>query len=112
MVEEGRFRDDLFFRLSVFPISVPPLRERREDILPLARHFLTKIQAEHPGFFPKSIRQMESYNWPGNVRELENWVEYAVILSGKERIRPDHLPLDINKTSSNPLAILATDLPT
>ncbi|MBN1662658.1 MAG: sigma 54-interacting transcriptional regulator [Deltaproteobacteria bacterium] len=112
LVEEGRFREDLFFRLSVFPISIPPLRERREDILPLARHFLDKMHEDHPGFIPRSIRQMESYNWPGNVRELENWVEYAVILSGKERIRPEHLPADIQKTSFDPLAMLAADLPT
>jgi transcriptional regulator with GAF, ATPase, and Fis domain len=112
MVDEERFREDLFFRLSVFPISIPPLRERREDILPLARHFLTKLEPDHPGFFPKTIRLMESYNWPGNVRELENWVEYAFILAGKERIRSDHLPLDINKSPANPITILATDLPT
>jgi len=112
MVDEDRFREDLYFRLSVFPIAIPPLRDRREDILPLARHFLTKINPDHPGFFPKTIRLMESYDWPGNVRELENWVEYAVILAGKERIRPDHLPLEINRTPANPIKILATDLPT
>ncbi|MBN1382992.1 MAG: sigma 54-interacting transcriptional regulator [Deltaproteobacteria bacterium] len=112
MVGEERFRDDLFFRLSVFPIEIPPLRERREDILPLARHFLTRMNSDHPGFFPKTIRLMEGYDWPGNVRELENWVEYAVILSGKERIRPDHLPLDMNRSLANPIKLLATDLPT
>lgn len=111
MVDEGRFREDLFFRLSVFPISIPPLRERREDILPLARHFLAKLQPEHPGFFPKTIRLMESYGWPGNVRELENWVEYAVILAGQDRISPDHLPLEINRTPADPITLLATDLP-
>ena len=112
MVREGHFREDLFFRLSVFPISIPPLRERREDILLLARHFLSRLRPAHPGFSPKAIHMMEIYNWPGNVRELENWVEYAVILAGDKRIMPEHLPMEAGRTDRELLYLLTSDLPT
>lgn len=112
LVGSGQFREDLYFRLSVFPIFVPPLRERREDILPLARHFLTRINPKHPGFTPQSVRRMEAYHWPGNVRELQNWVEYAVILADTGRIRPEHLPTGIARTETDPIGALMTDLPT
>lgn len=81
----GRFRDDLFFRLNVFPISLPPLRERREDIEPLLRHFLRRYAAKVNRTFteidPRTIEACMLYDWPGNVRELENMVERTVILS-------------------------------
>ena len=112
MVADGRFREDLYYRLAVFPLFVPPLRERREDILLLARNFLARIQPDHPGFAPKAVRQMEAYPWPGNVRELENWVEYA---RGHVRRAADFartLPAAGNASSRDPLAALATDLPT
>jgi two-component system response regulator HydG len=112
MVADGRFREDLYYRLAVFPLFVPPLRERREDILLLARNFLARIQPDHPGFAPKAVRQMEAYPWPGNVRELENWIEYAVVMSGGQRISPEHFPLPATNSSRDPLAALATDLPT
>lgn len=112
MVGEGRFREDLFFRLSVFPITVPPLRERREDILPLAQSFLSRLKPEHPGFSAKAVRLMELYTWPGNVRELENWVEYAVILAGNERITPEHLPLKTDRKDRDLLLLLTSDMPT
>ena len=84
-VAEGRFRPDLFYRLNVFPITLPPLRERKEDILPLATHFLEKI-AKHlgrplAGLAQASVRQMLAYPWPGNIRELEHTLERAAILS-------------------------------
>lgn len=112
MVGEGRFREDLFYRLSVFPIIVPPLRERREDILPLARHFLSGLREDHPGFYPKTVRTMETHNWPGNVRELKNWIEYGLILAGSERIKPEHLPVMIGSSDRDILSGLAGDLPT
>ena len=112
MVAEGRFREDLFFRLSVFPITIPPLRERREDILPLARHFLSRLKPDHPGFSSRAVRLMEVYAWPGNVRELENWVEYALILAPDERILPEHLPLTDDPKKRDLLLLLATDMPT
>jgi transcriptional regulator with GAF, ATPase, and Fis domain len=84
-VEAGRFRQDLFFRLSVFPIEVPPLRERREDIPQLAAHFVRvtarKMNRPPPRFTKALAEQLSSYDWPGNVRELQNAVERAVILA-------------------------------
>ncbi len=83
-VRAGRFRDDLFFRLNVFPIRIPPLRERREDIPLLMNHFLLKFNRRHgrrlTGFTQRAIDAMLSYDWPGNIRELENVIERGVIL--------------------------------
>jgi len=92
MVGAGRLREDLYYRLAVFPLVAPPLRQRREDILLLARHFLEKLAPGHPGLAPATVRKMEAHAWPGNVRELENAVEHAVILAGNELIQPEHLP--------------------
>jgi len=82
--EEGRFRDDLYFRLNVFPIRVPPLRERKEDVEPLLRHFVERYSRKLGKRFAsvdrQSILRCEEYPWPGNVRELENLVERSVIL--------------------------------
>ncbi|MBU2549098.1 MAG: sigma-54-dependent Fis family transcriptional regulator [Proteobacteria bacterium] len=108
LASSGRFRDDLYYRLSVFPIHVGPLRERREDILPLARHFLGRFRSDPLGFAPDTVRTLEAYPWPGNVRELENWVEYAVIMAGPELIIPDHLP----QAARDPIYELASDFPT
>ena len=98
-IAEGRFREDLFYRLSVIPLQLPPLRERREDIPLLARHFLERFRKsmEKPveGLSPEAMRKLESYDWPGNVRELENTMERAVALeSGTEislRVLPDRI---------------------
>ncbi len=98
-IAEGRFREDLYYRLSVIPIELPPLRERREDIPLLARHFLesfsTSMDKSVAGISPETMRHLESYDWPGNVRELENTMERAVALeSGKEislRVLPDRV---------------------
>jgi two-component system response regulator HydG len=83
-VEAGRFREDLFYRFNVFPVHVPPLRERREDIPLLAHHFRTRFAREHGGEPPQiteeTLRRMAAHDWPGNVRELENFVERAMIL--------------------------------
>jgi DNA-binding NtrC family response regulator len=85
-----RFREDLYYRLSVFPISVPPLRQRPDDILPLAEHFLDRLRRalRKPvmGFTPEAQERLRAYAWPGNVRELENVVERAVILAKGDRI--------------------------
>src|SRR5262249_39442931 len=96
-VDAGRFRDDLYYRLNVFPIRVPPLRERLEDIAPLVARLATK-HAERLGrkigrIDKKSLKLLESYEWPGNVRELENVVERAVIVSqnGVLRVERDFL---------------------
>ena len=98
-IAEGRFREDLYYRLSVIPIQVPPLRDRREDIPLLARHFLESFRKtmEKPieAISPEAMTRLESYDWPGNVRELENTMERAVALeSGREislRVLPDRI---------------------
>src|SRR3984957_18112343 len=95
-IAEGRFREDLYYRLSVIPIQVPPLRERREDIPLLARHFLERFRKtmEKPieGLSPETVRRLEAYDWPGNVRELENTMERAVALEAGEEISLRVLP--------------------
>ncbi len=95
-VAEGRFREDLFYRLAVIEIGVPPLRDRPEDILPLAEHFLKQanLRADRPikGFSGAAMKRLEAYAWPGNVRELENAVERAVALALDAYITPDDLP--------------------
>ena len=100
-VSEGRFREDLFYRLQVIHIVMPPLRERREDILPIVRHFVEKC-SERFGIQGLTldatcIDYLISYNWPGNIREMENAIEHAVILCHDNTILPEHLPLKITK---------------
>ena len=96
-VKSGRFREDLYYRLSVMPITLPPLRERREDILPLVQHFITyfdqKLNRRVQGITPKAEVLLESYNWPGNIRELRNVIERAIILCSGDRIHASDLPL-------------------
>ena len=96
-VKEGQFREDLFYRLNVIPIHIPPLRERRDDIMPLARHFVvdanTRFHKSIKGFTPEAERLMAGYQWPGNVRELRNLIERLVILGSAELIEPQHLPV-------------------
>jgi len=95
-IAEGRFREDLYYRLSVIPIHLPPLRERREDIPLLVRSFLDRytksMSKKIDGIDPEAMRRLEVYDWPGNVRELENTIERAVALEGSGRISADGLP--------------------
>ncbi len=95
-VKKGNFREDLFYRLNVVPIEVPPLRRRKEDIPLLAKHFLNiyceKAQTPNKGFLPKTMDLMIRYDWPGNIRELENAIERAVLLCQGEYISPEDLP--------------------
>ncbi len=97
-VEEGRFREDLYFRLAVIPIHLPPLRERRDDVLPLARHFFARARAgrEPPllGWSDDVERHLLSHAWPGNARELENAIERGAVLARGERIELEDLLLD------------------
>lgn len=92
MVKEGKFRADLYYRLNVFPIHVPSLRERQDDILPIARYFLSKFAPGSLGFSPRVAHVLENYDWPGNVREVANAVERASILAGNQKIQLEHLP--------------------
>lgn len=108
-VKAGNFREDLFFRLSVVPVHIPPLRHRPEDISLLAQHFLKTFSEKNDrlitGFSPEAMGSMLSYSWPGNVRELENVVERAVILSRDRVITADALPKviqDVNRRQGDP----------
>jgi two-component system response regulator PilR (NtrC family) len=98
MVSAGQFREDFFYRVSVIPIHVPPLRERRDDIEPLARHFLKKYALEMGkslnDFEPAALSALLHHGWPGNVRELENAIEHAVAVSGNRygHVASEHLP--------------------
>ncbi|GEM_PF-184612 len=101
MVADGTFREDLYYRLKVFPIVVPPLRERREDIVPLARHFLTRFShstgKKVNTLSPEALKALALYDWPGNVRELENILERAVVLTAGDRVRKEDLPIDVSR---------------
>jgi DNA-binding NtrC family response regulator len=104
-VEKGRFREDLFYRLQVIPITIPPLRERRSDIPLLVQHFLDKHNQQRPGqavrISEDAMVHMWEYDWPGNVRELENLIERMVILSDDSSIRVDNLPPNIRSFISD-----------
>jgi DNA-binding NtrC family response regulator len=103
MVKDGSFREDLFYRVSVIPIELPPLRERSEDIPELAEHFVGKFCAQTGRTLTlseKALRLLEAYSWPGNVRELEHTIERAVALERSTSIQPERLPEPI--TNYNP----------
>lgn len=91
-VQEGRFREDLYYRLSVFPINVPPLRERKSDIPLLCSHILKRL-GYHLELNESVLQQLQAYDWPGNIRELENVLERAVIMAAGSRIEPAHIQL-------------------
>ncbi|GAB4333854.1 MAG: sigma-54 dependent transcriptional regulator [Candidatus Abyssubacteria bacterium] len=105
-IETGTFREDLYFRLNVIPIKIPPLRERKEDIPTLIQHFLKKFAAENckkvPSLHPESMKLLMSHNWPGNVRELQNCIERAVVLCSGDSLTPDYFafPLQRSRTGS------------
>ncbi len=94
MVKDGRFREDLFFRINVFPIALPALRQRREDIPLLARYFLEKKGFAYPDLDREVEQMLMAYHWPGNIRELKNILDRAVILAGDEPINPGCISID------------------
>ncbi len=106
MVKDGKFREDLFYRLNVVRIVMPPLRDRREDIPMLAHHFLQQatVSGSRPvrGFVPETMALLERYHWPGNVRELENVIERTVSLAPGPLIMPDDLPETVRKSEAAP----------
>jgi DNA-binding NtrC family response regulator len=95
-VKEGRFREDLYYRLNVFPIEIPSLRERHEDLPALVDHFVGRFNAEEgkaiPGVSPEALAMIQSYDWPGNVRQLENAIFRAVVLSDGGTLKPEDFP--------------------
>ncbi|UCF20122.1 MAG: sigma-54-dependent Fis family transcriptional regulator, partial [Gemmatimonadota bacterium] len=105
-VQEGKFRGDLYYRLKVVDLAIPPLRDRREDCAPLALYFVEQLardlKREAPTMTPEAIRVLETYSWPGNVRELRNVLERALILEDTQEIRPEHLPVEIRGASQPP----------
>jgi two-component system nitrogen regulation response regulator NtrX len=100
----GRFRDDLFFRLNVIPFQMPPLRERREDIPALARHFVTEFSEENgkrnKEIAPSALERLVAYHWPGNVRELKNIIERLVIMVPSDRVEAKDLPPPLQQNGS------------
>ena len=110
-VRQGRFREDLYYRLNVIPIHLPPLRERRSDIPLLAAHFLAEAEQESgkkvPELAPETLNTMMDYGWPGNVRELKNSIQFSVVRSRGDKILPTDLPVDIAGEPQSPLSAIA-----
>jgi DNA-binding NtrC family response regulator len=105
-VQSGTFREDLFYRLNVVPIAIPPLRERREDLPPLIEHFLStsasRLRRSAKTLSPEAYRTLLAYDWPGNVRELEHALEQAVVLAPNGEIQRDDLPAALHGTVARP----------
>ena len=116
MVREKRFREDLYYRLNVITINVPPLRERREDIHVLAQHFLRMYAAKNnrklEGFTDEALRRLEAYAWPGNVRELENVIERGVVLARSAQMDIADLPPEIAGATPLPEGVLSVRIGT
>ena len=102
-VQEKIFREDLYYRLNVVPVNIPPLRERKADIVPLALHFLKefnlKLNKKIKGFSEEVLKVFNSYNWPGNIRELKNLVERLVVMADSELIEILDLPVELMTNS-------------
>ena len=106
-IKEKVFREDLYYRLNVVPIALPPLRERREDILPLAEYFLDRLCVENhkekKRFAESAKRRLMEYNWPGNIRELANIIERSVVMDQSSLIEADHLYIESGRINSKPV---------
>lgn len=94
LTKEEKFREDLFYRLNVFPIKIPPLRERRGDIPLLVDHFIKKYLGKKINLDPRTMKILESYSWPGNVRQLENVIQRALILCNDDKLLPEHVIIE------------------
>ncbi len=94
LVGGGKFREDLFYRLNVFPINIPPLRERKGDISLLANYFTKKFSNDSIQLLPESVKKLESHFWPGNVRQLQNVLQRALILCDEKKIAPEHIVIE------------------
>lgn len=115
MVSQGTFRKDLFHRINIFPITLPPLRERKEDILLLANHFLDFFRKELgkplPGISKKALDALIKHSWPGNIRELKNCIEHAAIMTNNELIQPEYLNIGESHTANMPLQDRKEEMP-
>ncbi len=100
-VKEKHFREDLYYRLSVYPIHIPPLREHKEDIPELIKYFFNKLKQPQELITSESIKLLTKYNWPGNIRELENIIERLLILSQGKQITPEIIPIHIRESNIN-----------
>jgi two-component system response regulator AtoC len=109
-ISKGTFREDLFYRLSVIPVKIPPLRERKEDIPALIRHFIT-LSGKPKTVEPEALEFLTNYGWPGNVRELQAVIERIAILSGSDRIRAEDLPPEIKAGKPKPATSPGWELP-
>jgi len=114
-VENGEFRNDLYYRLNVVSISLPPLRERREDISLLVNHFLSQFSQEYKDvenkeITPRAMSALRQYDWPGNIRQLENCLRQVFVLNESNKIELEHLPADISKTPTS-LVELQIEIP-
>ncbi len=100
LITQKRFREDLYYRLSVFPITIPPLRDRRDDISALAEYFIVRycreMNKKQKSLASEALALMEKYHWPGNVRELENTIERAIILCEGKKIKPEHMAIRLS----------------
>lgn len=113
-INEGRFRGDLYYRLRVVPIEIPPVRTRREDIEPLAQYLLARVAGRHGRsvrFSPDALRALLQYSWPGNVREIENAIEYAIAVGQGQTIQAEDLPIEVTSLArpSDEAAVPARD---
>jgi two-component system response regulator HydG len=114
LVRQGRFREDLYYRLNVVTLMLPPLRERRQDIPLLMDHFLRELAARHGrgpvAVDPEAQRRLLGYEWPGNIRELQNVLERAMLLAEQDVIGHEHLPSEVHQHAASPIAA-ASPLP-
>jgi DNA-binding NtrC family response regulator len=114
MMKAGMFREDLYYRLNILPIVLPPLRERRDDIPLIAERFMARAAAEHgkpvSGIRPEAMRILKAYDWPGNVRELESILERAVLLSEHDTIGEEDLPPQLTRVAT-PAETIGVEIP-
>lgn len=105
LIAAKAFREDLYFRINVFPLTIPPLRHRKDDITLIIQHFIQFLSEKTGknilGFRPEAMRMMVAYPWPGNVRELRNTIEYAFVLARGKSIGPEHLPEKITASKTS-----------
>jgi len=114
LIEDGHFRDDLYYRLSVAPILLPPLRERREDIPLLIHHFLEKFGRKlekHTEFENSAIEVLQAYDWPGNIRELENIIERSLVFDRNGLVTEADLPAKVRQSAGRTLGKIRLELP-